>query len=226
VARKLTVADVIYDPATHTSKLVDGREVPHVTAVLSATGVSTDFEELGRDRPWMRERIVAAGDRGTAVHADCHAYDDNDLDMVDVHPDVRPFVDVWGELRDNLKMTPLTRERRVFHPTHVYTGFIDGIFHIGAGKYKGMHALGDIKTGTTDAAEYQTAAYEGALRATPEYDGPLPDLRLVFKLLPGTRKKYDVINYSEHREAAMDYTYFLAFLTTYRRQASRRPRRA
>jgi hypothetical protein len=223
--RPLTVDDVVYDAETHTSRLTDGREVPHVTAVLAAVGVATDFEELMRDRPYMRRRVELAGARGTAVHADCHAYDDDDLAWETVSPEVLPFVEAWAQARANLHLRPLARERRVFHPTLCYTGIKDGLFEVTGGEWAGAVVLGDIKTGDPEssACQYQTAAYAEAELVAKVVDRI--DRRWAIWLQPERRVPYTVVDYTSHVEAPTDFLRFAAFLTTYRSQAGRRAQR-
>jgi hypothetical protein len=217
-APRWTVADVSYDAATHTSRLPDGTDVPHVTAVLRAVGVSTDFEALAETGPRMGAAIRHAGARGSAVHADCHAYDDDDLDLADSDPRVRPYVEAWAECREAKGLLPITRERRLYHPLYGYTGIMDGLFTAPNGRV----VLGDLKTGDPEssACAYQTAAYEGACRAMDP--GTRIDERWAIWLQPGLRVPYRITNYTAHRQAYADFPSFLSFLTTFRAQAVRR----
>ena len=222
-----TVDDVVYDPVTHTSALRDGRPVPHVTAILEATGVSTDFEALAEMGPRVAERIEAAGLRGTAVHADCHAYDDDDLDLAQCHAVVRPYVEAWVTCRDSLGLVALAhaRERRVYHPGQNYTGILDGIFMRFKG-YKQQRILLDLKTGDPEsaAAHLQTAAYEAAWNlAHPDQK---VNERWAVWLRPGRPVQYTIINYTAAPDAWQDFARFQAVLCTYNEQPSRRARRS
>lgn len=217
----LTVDDLVYDPATHTTRTPDGREVPHVTAVLSETGVATDFEELAALGGRRARTIEHARLRGTAVHADCHAYDDDDLAWDTVHDEVRPFVEAWAQVREDKGLVPLVhrRERRVFNPIFFYTGIKDGLF-----QRRGKIILGDIKTGDPDdsGCAYQTAAYEAATLI--QDPGLRIDERWAIWLQPGKRVPYQIINYTARSDAHQDFPKFCAFLTTYNHQAHRRRR--
>lgn len=212
-----SIADVEYDPATHTSKLPDGTPVPHVTGVLCAVGVTENFDELAGRSDRLAASIEFARARGTAVHADCHAYDDDDLHWPSVDERIKPWVEAWAEARAALGIVPLERERRLFHPLHRYTGIKDGIFARGA-----KRILIDIKTGDPkDAAGHlQTAAYAEAERAVrPDFS---IDERWAVRLVPGMKVPYRVTNYTDRPDAYMDLLKFLACLTVYREQPKNR----
>ena len=211
----MTAADLIYDAETHTSRTPDGRNVPHVTAVLRAVGLSTDFDELGSVHPRVAENVRHATARGTAVHADCHAYDDNDLDWDLVDPRVRPFVEAWADARERLRLVPLDRERRLYHEKYDYVGIMDGVFSVGFDR-----VLVDIKTGDPNdaAAHIQTAAYVAAWELAT-------DVRITKRwaiwLKPGLRVPYRVFDYSAQY---LDLQKWLACLTVYNEQPTRRRR--
>lgn len=214
----MTVDDIVYDPDTHTSRAPDGRFVPHVTAILKAVGVATDFDDLACLSPRVEQNIGRARDRGLAVHADCHAYDDGDLIVESVHPIVRPYVEAWAECRVALGLEPEEREHRLFHPLFFYTGIMDGIF-LRNGRDL---ALVDIKTGDPDdaACHLQTAAYELAWRAMTGLT--LPMARLGIQLMPRLRKPYRVTDYSIRTNGIYDVSKWCACLTVYNEQVGRR----
>ena len=221
-----TIDDVAYDPATHTSALPDGRKVPHVTEVLGATGVADDFAELRAISDYLGERVELAGARGRAVHADCHAYDDDDLVWETVDPRVLPYVEAWAQCRMDLNLTPVAhaRERRVYHPLFCYTGILDGVFERALASGAVRRILLDLKTGDPDsaAAHLQTAAYEQAwVRTFPH----LPiDERWAVQLTPKTRVPYRVRDYTSRPAAPQDFGKFLACMTVYHEQVGRRSR--
>lgn len=119
-----------FDPAGHIyRRRIDGSIVPGVTTVLKDTGVSADFDGLSSMGKRIEHAIQLKRDIGTAVHADAHAYDDNDLDIATVHPEVRPYLDCWIAFRGNYPhLRPATRERLVYHPVLGYAGTLDAIF--------------------------------------------------------------------------------------------------
>ncbi len=214
----LTVADIIYNSLNHTSHLSDGRDVPHVTSVLGAVGVSTDFAELAGVSAYIGENIEWARARGQAVHADCHAYDDGELVMATVHEAVRPYVEAWAFFRSQMGLEPEAREHRLFHPVHFYTGIMDGIFWRGG---RG-HVLIDIKTGDPEdsACHLQTAAYEAAWHAMTGITAPIE--RWGVHLTPKLRVPYRIKDYSGRVDGPRDLGKWLACLCTYNEQRGRR----
>lgn len=212
-----------YDASTHTTTDEHGLDVPHVTTVLGAVGLTTDFDELSRESRRMAGILEQARARGTAVHADCHAFDDDDLDLADVDPRVRPYVEAWARFRGDKGLIALAhaRERHVVHPVFRYAGILDGIFKQILGKRR---ILVDIKTGDPEdaAAHLQTAAYQGAWEL--QHPDELVDERWAVWLQPGLRVPYRVVNYSARAEAFEDFQVFLAALTTYHNQPQRRRR--
>ena len=222
-----TSADLRYDPNTHTSTLPDGTPVPHVTAVLSATGLSEDFDRLSGTAPRVAAAVQLARHRGTAVHADCHAFDDDDLQWATVDPRVRPYVLAWAEARGALWLHPLAhaRERHVFHPLYRYTGILDGVFLRQAPNQPARHVLVHLKTGDPEAAaaHLQTAAYKAAWDA--EHPDEPVDERWAIWLRPERAVPYTVENYTARLEQCLhDFPKFLAALTVYNEQPARRRR--
>jgi len=110
----------------------DGAVVPSVTQILRETGISVDFDELGGMGAGIKQAIDLKRDIGVQVHAAAHYYDDNDLDLEALDPQVRPYLDAWATFRANYpQLQPATRERLVYHPGYRYAGTLDGIFLIG-----------------------------------------------------------------------------------------------
>lgn len=218
-----TLAEVLrFDPLTHRSTRSDGSEVPHVTAVLAAVGVATDFEDLAALSPRLEARIAERCLLGSVVHADCHALCDGDLLWETVDPRSEPYVRAWQTCRENLGLLPVQRERRLFHPLHVYTGIFDGVFTTPGTNNKRI--LLDLKIGDPNnaAAEFQTAAYEAAWLL--EHPNEPINERWAIRLCPELAVPYRITNYSARHDAWQDFQKFLAFLTTYNHQAGRRKR--
>ena len=228
---RYTSTNLIFDPETHTSQLPDGRDVPHVTAVLQAVGVSTNFDDMASMYPRMRRAIRSARDLGSAVHADCHAFDDDDLDLNNVDHRVRPYVDAWIQFRTDKNVAPIAhgRERLVFHAVFNFAGILDGIFarehDEGSGSFS-PRVLIDIKTGDPyDAgARWQTAAYLIAWLSERPWDEHRYDRWAVW-LRPKLRVPYRIVSYTQDALSHMrDQDEFEAFLTTYRCQIQRQRR--
>jgi hypothetical protein len=213
-----TGSDLRFDAERHEYRLPDDRVVPNVTSILRATGVSVDFEEISTLSSKLRDAIDYRRALGTAVHADCHAFDDNDLDWSAVHDAVKPYVEAWTVFREQKNLQPRARERRVFHPGDFYCGTLDGLFE----QPNGRLVLVDIKIGDPHdaAAHLQTAAYlaayehEAALVTNAE--------RWAVRLIPERRIPYDIVQYSNWQ----DINKFRAVLTTFYEQPARRARSA
>lgn len=125
---------ITFEAAGHVyRRKVDGVIVPSVTQILKDTGVSVDFEGLSAMGQKRKHAIALKRDIGVALHADAHAYDDDDLELAAVHPEVRPYLDAWISFRNNYpQLRPATRERLVYHPELRVAGTLDGIFLVGA----------------------------------------------------------------------------------------------
>lgn len=209
-----------FDATAHEYRTADGRVVPSVTQVLHAVGIATDFEAIAARSSRLAEAIEFRRALGTAAHADCHAFDDDDLDWAAVDERVAPYVGAWVTFRQNSGLMPVARERRVFHPTLFYAGTLDGVFL----RPNGARVLVDIKLGDPkDAgAAYQTAAYEAAyLLEHPEQ--PIAE-RWAVQLIPGRTIPYAITNYSARYDAWRDFQVFQAAVTVYAAQAARSTR--
>lgn len=220
----LTAADLTFDAERHVSVAPDGRQVPHVTTILSATGLSTDWDEMARNVRKIGQHVAFASARGTAVHADCHALDDDDLDWGAVDYRVRPYVQAWERLKADKGLTPIAhaRERLLFHPGLWYAGILDGVFLQGEGR----RILIDIKTGDPEdsACHLQTAAYEMAW--TLEHpDEPIAE-RWGVRLAPEMRVPYRIKDYTTRPEGFRDMAKWQAALCVYWEQPERRGRSA
>lgn len=214
----MTSADLAFDAVAHEYRLPDGTRVPGVTEILRTVGVSADFEALAASSSRIADAIALKREIGHALHADAHAFDDDDLDWQTVDPRVEPYLRAWACFRGNTKLEPLTRERRVYHPHLRYAGTLDGIFRAPSGRI----VLVDIKTGDPDdsGCQFQTAAYQLAHAITsPEQ---AVHERWGVQLVPGLSVPYRISQYIDFR----DFAIWEAIVTTYYRQAIRRKERA
>jgi|SRR5215471_9637028 len=87
-------SDVTFDPVPHRYAL-DGEPLPSVTQVLTASG-AVDFSAI------PQPILLAARDRGAAVHRACHYYNENDFDVDafrDEFPDYWPYLSAWIDFR-------------------------------------------------------------------------------------------------------------------------------
>jgi hypothetical protein len=212
-------ADLAFDAARHEYRLPSGVLVPSVTQILKAVGVATDFDEIAGRSQKLADAIDYKRALGTAAHADCHAYDDQDLEWSQVHPDVHPFVRAWETFRQNTGLTPMARERRVYHPGLGYCGTLDGVFLTKADR----KVLVDIKLGDPfhAAAHLQTAAYLEAWNQERPFADDVVE-RWAVRLIPDRRVPYDITRYDDWRDTQK----FRAVLTAYYEQPERRRRTA
>jgi hypothetical protein len=218
-----TGADLIFSPELHEYRLpLTGDVVPSVTQVLRDVGVSTDFEGLKASSKWLADRIDHKRDLGTAVHADAHAYDDDDLDWSTVHPEVKPYLDAWVTFRENQHVFPLQRERRLYSPSLRVCGTMDGVFYRAGDPSKRI--LIDIKCGDPDAAaaQFQTAGYQ-LLWEEERPELPIAE-RWSVQLTPDLSVPYRITNYSTKPDAYRHGQLFRSFVATYYAQAARRHR--
>lgn len=213
----MTAAVLAFDAAAHEYRTPEGVLVPSVTHILQAVGISVDFDALAGMSHRIGQAIDLKRDIGTALHADAHALDDNDLEWSTVDPRVEPYLRAWATFRENSGVVPITRERRVWHRGLGYCGTLDGIFRAPNGKT----VLIDIKTGDCDAAgtQFQTAAYAAAY-AFEHPDEPAIEERWGVQLVPDRRVPYRIFPYTDWT----DFGKFQAFVTTFWCQAERRPK--
>ncbi len=210
----LSAANLVFEPVQHEYRLPDGRRVPSVTEILGDTGISVNFRTLGAMGSRLEEQIEARRQLGSAVHADCHALDDEDLDWATVDPRVEPYIRAWATFLENKRLVPLHRERRVFHPTAFYCGTLDGIFSAPSAR----RVLVDIKIGDPEDAgcRFQTAGYEAAYRCEHPDEPSLE--RWGVQLVPDAVVPYRIFPYLDWRDGQT----FQAFVTTFHHQANRR----
>jgi hypothetical protein len=145
-----------YEALNH-AYFYNGERWPSVTQVLTRSG-AVDFSMV--PQPIM----LAARDRGTAVHRAAHFYLEHDLDVDQFE---RDFPEYAGYLRslitlfDSGRFTTVACERRVASVQYRYAGTFDFL-----GKMDGVATLLDFCTGNLlDALKHvQLAAYEHAAR--------------------------------------------------------------
>ncbi len=139
---------------------VDGAVVPSVTQILRDTGVSLDFDDLGGMSKRIADAIELKRELGTALHADAHAFDDDDLAWETVNPEVLPYLEAWATFRGTYPhLKPATRERRVFHPAYRYAGTLDGIFLVGHETSVALNARWSVQLTPGKKVPYRITEY-------------------------------------------------------------------
>ncbi len=127
----------------------NGVVIPSVTQVMKTSGlVNLD---------WVSDEILESkSDLGKKVHSATELYDKNDLNINELHPKLRLYLDGWIKFRKDYNFTPTEIELQLFHKLYKYAGRIDRVGNIG----KDLVII-DIKSGTHQKThEIQTAGYE------------------------------------------------------------------
>lgn len=129
---------------------VDGKEYPSVTTILHSLN---DFSFVNK------ELLERAAKFGTAVHKATELYDNNQLDIDFLDPELMPYLEAWDMFLHDYKPEILSIEQRVAS-MYGYAGTLDRYVAI-----KGKRAIIDIKSGTV-VPKYtglQLSAYEQAI---------------------------------------------------------------
>lgn len=145
--------NVSFDPEFHRYTL-DGRRVPGVTNSIEA--VYRQFDGVESDE-LVRKRSL-----GLAVHYGTQLYDEGTLDFSSLHPDVRPGVEAYIELRRVLRFVPVRIESVVASTLYRFAGREDrfGYFESEPAVFVSL----DLKfvRKLSPATALQTAAYAQA----------------------------------------------------------------
>jgi hypothetical protein len=136
---------------------LDGQHVWSVTQILTRSGL-VDFSKV--PQPIM----LAARDRGTAVHRAAHYWLEHDLDVgdfCDQFPDYAGYLRSLIALFDSGRLQTVVCERRVASVQYGFAGTFDWL-----GLLDGVATLLDWATGSPSdcAKDLQLAAYEHAAR--------------------------------------------------------------
>lgn len=187
---KIRDAALEYEAATHTY-ILGGRLVPSVTQVLTDNGLRTDFAAVSL------QTLETARQRGTAVHAATHYLDERDLDRTTLDPTIAPYVAAWEQFKAERGVDILALEHRVASATYQVAGQIDRIARV-----RGILGAGilDIKTGSSDGANYQTAGYALLAGGLPWFDRGYVAFRWAVSLHPGESVPYRVHEYRDRTD--------------------------
>jgi hypothetical protein len=202
-------------------------ELVSVTTILKGAGVSLDFERLVADGKVSAEQLAIKRDLGKAAHAATHYYDEDALVAGTLDRRAEPFLESWIAFRRDTGFTPALLETVLWHPGLFIAGTIDraGTFtHFAGCDPHDLYTV-DIKLGDPEdaGAEWQTAAYATMLslaidRHSPWWS-PLLAARPTFSVRLQESGRYKLATYPNTLRAWSEYQ---AFVTTYRRQHSRR----
>jgi hypothetical protein len=147
----------------HHDYYLDGIRLPSVTQVLREQTL-VDFSQVP---PFILER---ARQRGSAVHALAHFYNEHDLDWTSVDPTYRPYLEAWVACVLERRIVPLLCERRLASRRHRVAGTLDLLAEV-----DGEGWLFDFATGDPEdaAKDFQTGAYLGMALEWAADDPPL-----------------------------------------------------
>jgi hypothetical protein len=142
---------VTLDESTHTYRLADGQTVPGVSEILRRVGIS----ELP---PISPERLEAARERGSAIHAACELIDEGTIDWSTIDPVIAGNVAAFAEFRARIRPVTVAREAIVYSRKWGFAGRLDWVgYLIVVGRDL---AIADYKSGTPSAwTELQLALY-------------------------------------------------------------------
>ena len=196
----IAVAGLEFDEAQHAYRF-EGRPMPSVTTILKTAGII--------DTTWYTEE---AKTRGTHVHQAAHFFDEDDLALDSLRPEIRPFIDGYIKFRKDTAFYPVLVEQRLHH-TAGFAGTLDRV-----GWLNDRMIQLDIKTGSVpDWAGLQTAGYEMALEQMIQLGKieleAMPEAR--FALQVTAEGKYKLWPMNGHR----DREFFLAALTVHQFKA-------
>jgi hypothetical protein len=197
----MNLMGLTFDAASH-KYFVGGREVPSVTTILNAAGL-TDFSMVSE------EVLEMARVRGTHVHLICELYDANNLDEDSLDDGGKEYLKAWKRFKKDYGITDFLLSECAMHSKkYGYAGRSDRFAKLKKNRGQQVTVI-DIKTGTpSKATGPQMAAYAQMYRELYKLPQGLHIDRIEVLLEPN---KYKVI---EHKDAR-DWSIFLSCLNIY-----------
>ena len=126
---------------------VDGLVIPSVTQIINNIFPISDFIS--------KETLEQAADFGRKVHKATELYDEDKLDIDNLHPSLLPYLNGWIKFKKDFGFQILEIEQKYFHTLYKFAGKIDRVGIIRKDKI-----LSDIKSGIKIKTHaLQTAAY-------------------------------------------------------------------
>lgn len=214
--------ELTVDPVGHIYRYA-GRRVDGVTTVLQelesledqAALIRAIYPDWFRDedipftsRRQFREKLEAAREFGTNVHAACHLWNINELDEESVDAPLIPYLDDWRRFLCETGFVVRLSETPVYHEKLGYAGTPDV-----EGDWIDTTWTVDIKSGVVPwTVGAQTAAYREARK-------PKPRRRLCVQL---TGRGYKL----HEQKDPSDFALFTSALNIHRAKAKRKPAHA
>ena len=171
-------AGLWFDAEAH-RYFLDDVEIPSVTTVIRTNGLGGDFSRV------PPADLTRARDLGRAVHAALHYLDEGELDESTVAEAVWPYIEAWTRFKKDHGVTVTHMERCLADGALRFGGTLDREVLVGANRDS---VLIDIKTGSLEGAQFQTAAYHylaGCGPQTQRWAVPLhPDRAIPYSIHP------------------------------------------
>lgn len=146
---KQTIFEPSFEPKDHLYKDDNGNMLDSVTQILKMELNTFNFKFPGN-----------AASKGTHIHTACEYYDEGDLDVNSLSPEIVPYVAGYIVALELEEIEILQNEVRRYHPKYLYAGTIDKIW-----KVKGIQDVTDIKSGLEyPQYKWQISAYEEMVR--------------------------------------------------------------
>lgn len=136
-----------FDEKKHEYKL-DGLVIPSVTQIIKAAGL-INLDYVGP------QLLKEKADLGKKVHLTTELYDRDSLNINELHPTLKEYLDGWIKFKEDYNFTPTEIELMSAHHLYKFAGRIDRIGFIA----KDLTLL-DIKSGSKQKSNaIQTAGY-------------------------------------------------------------------
>ena len=129
---------------------IAGIVIPSVTQIIKDGGlINLDWID--------KELLESKADLGKKVHTTTEFYDKGTLNVDELHPTLKTYLDGWIKFRTDYNFTPTEIELQLFHSLYRYAGKIDRV-----GLMSKDLTLLDIKSGTPQKSHaIQNSAYKG-----------------------------------------------------------------
>jgi len=124
-----------FDEDKHAYRL-DGRPIPSVTTILQSAGI-VDYRFVKKED---REFYLT---RGSYIHTATQYLDEGDLNLEDLDPEIRGYVEGYVKFKKDTGFTPTMIEFRSFNASLWYAGTLDRV-----GMLNGNRVIVDFKSGT------------------------------------------------------------------------------
>lgn len=172
----------------------NGLLLPSVTQIMKSSGLT--------NLDWVDPAILESrADLGKKVHSATELYDNGTIDLNELHPKLKLYLDGWIKFRKDYNFTPTEIELQLFHKLYKYAGRVDRI-----GDIDKDLVLIDIKSGTHQKTHaIQTAGYELLYNQDKKKSGQIKKRFIVYLSESG----YKV----EENKNPMDKNVFLSALT-------------